>query len=228
MRRLRMFGLLVINKPLGWTSMDVIRRVRRLTNIKKVGHAGTLDPLATGVLLVCVGREATRHIDKLMGLEKEYITTIDLSAFSNTDDAEGEKVAVEVINQPTTSEINAVLQQFIGTIEQVPPHYSAIKVNGKRAYKLARQNKEFELSARPVTIHSIETIKYTWPLLTLKIHCGKGTYIRSLGRDIGTALKTGGYLTQLERTAIGPYTLDKAIDIQELQETPTSFYKTIA
>lgn len=213
-----MHGLLVVNKPLEWTSMDVIRRVRRLTGIKKVGHAGTLDPLATGVLLVCIKREATRHIDQLMGMEKEYITTIDLSAFSTTEDAEGVKTNVEVNTPPTYTEIKSTLQQFIGAIQQIPPRYSAIKISGQRAYKLARQNKEFEIKARTITIHSIELLSYNWPSLTIKILCGKGTYIRSLARDIGIALGTGGYLTKLQRTLIGPYTLEQAVDLENLTE----------
>lgn len=213
-----MTGLLIVNKPLTWTSMDVIRKVRRVTRIKKVGHAGTLDPLATGVLLVCIGREATREIDYLMAEQKEYITTIDLTAFSETDDAEGTLIPVEVVTPPTKDVILSVLKKFIGKQQQTPPKYSALKVNGKRAYKLARTNQEVTMKQRPIIIHNIALISYEWPLLTIRINCGKGTYIRSLGRDIGASLKTGGYLTKLTRTASGNYTIERAFDIANVTE----------
>lgn len=210
-------GLLIVNKPLTWSSMDVIRQIRKLTKIKKVGHAGTLDPLANGVLLVCISREATRHIDKLMTQSKTYEAVIDLSAFSTTDDAEGEKTAITPTHKPSLQAILQVLQNLHGTIMQVPPAYSAIKINGKRAYKLARADKHVHLKPRPVTIDKITVQEYSWPKLAITIQCGKGTYIRSLARDIGKALDTGGYITHLTRTTSGPYTLEKAFDIRTIK-----------
>lgn len=209
-------GLLVVNKPIGYTSMAMIRMVRKLTDIKKVGHAGTLDPLASGVLLVCIGKKATKKINYFMSLEKEYIATINLEAFSETDDAQGALQKIEIKTIPSKKIIEETIQQFIGTYDQIPPAFSAIKVQGVRAYKQARAGKPVELKARPVTIYSINILEYSWPLLTIQVTCAKGTYIRSLARDIGKALTTGGYLTQLTRTRIGPYTLEQAHDITQL------------
>ena len=206
---------LIINKPLNVTSMDVIRVLRRITGIKKIGHAGTLDPLATGVLIICYGK-GTKQISSFMDMTKQYKAEINLSAFSETDDREGELTAVEIKKQPTLKDIENIIPQFIGTIEQMPPKYSALKVKGKRAYDLARQGKEVELQARQVTIDSIDILNYEWPLLTLDIVCGKGTYIRALARDVGTALDTGGYLTKLERSAIGSYTLDESFMLDDI------------
>lgn len=213
-----MNGLLVINKSLHISSMDVIRRIRRLTGIKKVGHAGTLDPLATGVLLVCIG-PATKKIQSLMGLDKTYLTTIDLSAYSETDDAQGPIHPITVAKIPTQQEIEAILPEFLGTIAQVPPRYSAIKINGRAAYKRARNDQEeFTLPPRMVTIDAIKIISYQWPYLTLDIACKTGTYIRSLGKGIGTRLNVGGYLTKLERTSIGPFSSNIALNLDNLIE----------
>lgn len=216
-----MNGLLVINKPLTWTSMDVIRKLRRITGIRKIGHAGTLDPLATGVLLVCIGK-ATKKINGLMATQKEYIADIDLSAFSTTDDAEGELTPVSIKKIPSKQDLEEVLKQFIGTIEQTPPKHSAIKIGGKAAYKWAREGKEVPIASRPVIIDSIEILDYSYPLLKIKVSCGKGTYIRSLARDIGKSLGTGGYLSGLIRTQVGPYTLDEALDIASIDSIPDS------
>lgn len=210
-----MQGLLVINKPYGWTSMNVIRTVRRLSGEQKVGHAGTLDPLATGVLLVCLG-PATKQIEKLMATEKRYLTTFNLSGFSSTDDLEGQVEPYEVNEPPSLAKIQETLAQFVGTIMQTPPRYSAIKLNGVPAYKRAAAGKVFELQPRPITIHALKLVSYDWPNLTLEVHCGKGTYIRSLAHDLGTALKTGGYVAELERTAVGPYTISQATNPQSL------------
>ncbi len=214
-----MNGLIIINKPLTWTSMDVIRKLRRITGIRKIGHAGTLDPLATGVLLVCIGK-ATKKINDLMATQKEYIANIDLSAISNTLDAEGELTPVTITDIPSLGKIEQTLKQFIGTIEQIPPKYSAIKIGGRAAYKWAREGKEVPIASRPVTIDSIEILDYSWPNLKIKVSCGKGTYIRSLARDIGKVLSTGGYLSGLIRTQVGPYNLDEALDIASLDSIP--------
>ena len=204
--------LLIINKPVGCTSMDVIRAVRRLTGIKKVGNAGTLDPLATGILLVCTGKN-TKNISKLTDLPKTYQAIVNLSAFSETDDAEGLIAPVNIVKIPTLDQIKATLENFLGEIEQLPPKYSAIKINGERAYNLARQGKEPELKVRKITITAINLLAYNWPTLEIEVLCSKGTYIRSLARDLGLKLNTGGYLQQLTRTAIGQYTLVQAQEI---------------
>lgn len=210
-------GLLVVDKPLGVSSMDVVRQVRRAGGHCKTGHAGTLDPLATGVLICCLG-QATRAVDQLMGLTKIYETDIDLSAFTNTDDAEGEREPVDVPAAPTVDQVRAALDALTGDIEQTPPAYSAIKVNGQRAYKLARRGDEVALPSRLIRIDAIDLLDYDYPRLRLRITCGKGTYIRSLARQIGAALGTGGYLTALRRTAIGPYTIDRAVALDALPQ----------
>ncbi len=210
-------GLLIVDKPLGWSSMDVCRRVRRAAGNCKVGHAGTLDPLASGVVICCLGK-ATKQVDRLMGLPKVYETAIDLSAFTNTDDREGEREEVHVDIPPTRETIETGLASFIGEVEQTPPAYSAIHINGQRAYKLARQGEDVNIPTRTVRIDAIELLAYDWPNLRLRITCGKGTYIRTIARDLGKALQTGGHLASLRRTAVGPYTVDQAIDEQRLQE----------
>ena len=209
-------GLLVIDKPVGITSMDVIRKVRRLSGVKKVGHAGTLDPLATGVLLVCLGT-ATKKVESLMNTPKKYEVAINLSGFSETDDMEGKIDLVKVDQIPTLSEIKKTLLEFEGVIEQVPPRYSAVKISSQPAYKLARQGKVFELKSKKVTIFSIEVISYEWPNLELKIKCGRGTYIRSLARDLGRKLKTGGLVSKLRRTVVGQYNIELSKKLENLE-----------
>lgn len=213
-------GLLVVDKPLGWSSMDVCRRVRRAAGNCKVGHAGTLDPLATGVVICCLGN-ATKQADQLMGLTKVYETEVDLSAFTNTDDREGEREEVPVDSPPTKELIEAALHKFIGNVEQTPPAYSAIHVNGQRAYKLARKGEEVDIPTRIVRIDSIDLLDYDWPTLRLCITCGKGTYIRTIARDLGEALNTGGHLASLRRTAVGPYTVEQAVGEARLTEPIT-------
>jgi tRNA pseudouridine55 synthase len=208
-------GLLIVDKPLGVSSMDVVRDVRRAAGHAKTGHAGTLDPLATGVLICCLGH-ATRCVDQLMGQTKIYETTIDLTAFSSTDDAEGLLTPVDVATPPDEAAIRAALASLTGHIPQTPPAYSAIKINGQRAYKLARRGDDVQLAPRIVRIDAIDLLHYHWPSLTLRITCGKGTYIRSLARQIGSALATGGYLTSLRRTAIGPYRIEQSTPLAKL------------
>lgn len=214
-----MEGLLVVDKPLGVSSMDVVRRVRRAAGLGrrfKVGHAGTLDPLATGVVVCCLGK-ATRAVEQLMGLTKVYDAVVDLSAFTTTDDREGERQEVAVTQIPDEATVRQVLATFIGEVEQVPPVYSAVHVDGQRAYKLARRGEQPDMPARTVRIDAIELNRYDWPLLDITVTCGRGTYIRSLARDIGVRLGTGGHLASLRRTAVGPYTLDKAITFDRLE-----------
>lgn len=202
-------GLLLIDKPLGTTSTQVVRIVKRLAQRTRTGHAGTLDPLATGLLICCLGR-ATKTVPQLMAMTKQYRTTIDLSAWSTTDDAEGEKTPHTPDAIPDEPQVRTALQKLIGHIEQTPPVYSAIKVQGRRAYDLARKGQKVELKSRIVRIDRIDLLHYAYPHLTLEITCGQGTYIRSLARQIGERICTAGYLTELRRTAIGPYHVDQA------------------
>ena len=213
-------GLLVVDKALGWSSMDVVRRVRRLAGGAKTGHAGTLDPLATGVVVCCLGK-ATRCVPLLMDMTKIYEAQIDLSAFTATDDREGEREEVEVSDRPDEPRLLAAIDCFVGRIEQVPPNFSAIHVNGRRAYKMARQGEQFQLPSRVVRIDAIELLSYAWPLATMRITCGKGTYIRSLARDLGKAIGTGGHLAALRRLAVGAYGLAMAVDVDRLDRLIT-------
>jgi tRNA pseudouridine55 synthase len=220
-------GLLVVDKPLGPTSMDVCRRVKGKLRAGgapkgvKVGHGGTLDPLASGVLVVLVGREATRLCDVIMQGTKVYQTTVDLSQLSTTDDAEGERTMFPVEHPPNITDVRAACAQWTGTVMQRPPIYSAMKVGGRRSYQLAREDKAVELAPRPVRIDAISVLEYEWPMLELRVVCGKGTYIRSLGRDIGSVMGVGGMLTALRREAVGPFTIDKAIPWDALPQPIT-------
>jgi len=216
-RKSALEGLLVVDKPLGWSSMDVVRRVRHAAGFVKTGHAGTLDPLATGVVVCCLGR-ATRAVEALMAQPKRYETVIDLSAFTSTDDREGPRQEVMVERPPTEAEIDEALQGFVGEIEQAPPAYSAIHVEGKRAYDLARAGEQVELPKRVVRVDGIQRLGYAWPELTLAIDCGKGFYVRSLARDLGARLGCGGHLASLRRTAVGEYDLSRAVGPERLME----------
>ncbi len=197
--------------------MDVVRRVRRAAGNCKTGHAGTLDPLATGVVVCCLGR-ATRFVESLMGLTKVYEAGIDLLAFTTTDDREGDRREVPPPGgrPPEWGEIERTLAGFVGEIEQRPPAFSAVHVNGRRAYKLARRGETVEIAARIVRIDAIELLAYEWPVATVRVVCGRGTYIRSLARDLGERLGTGGHLASLRRTAVGAYTLDHAVGEERL------------
>lgn len=206
-------GLIVVDKPIGLSSMDVVRRVRRAAGGCRTGHAGALDPLATGVVICCLGT-ATKHVERLMSLAKTYEAAIDLSAFSTTDDLEGELEPVSVAHPPTRRDIEDVIAGFIGMIEQTPPAHSAVHVGGRRAYELARRGEAVVIDPRPVRIDEIDLLRYDWPALALRVTCGRGTYIRSLARDIGTALHTGGHLTALRRNAVGPYHVEQAHPIE--------------
>ncbi|QDS97818.1 tRNA pseudouridine(55) synthase TruB [Adhaeretor mobilis] len=211
-----MFGILNINKPAGCTSRDVVNRVQRLVKPVKCGHAGTLDPLATGVLVVCLGG-ATRLIEYVQQMPKTYRGTFLLGQSSPSDDVETEITQQENAPRPTLAEIGAALPQFLGTIQQRPPAYSAIKQQGQRAYKLAREGKQVELAARPVTIHSLAIERYDYPELELTIHCGSGTYVRSLGRDLAKSLGTCAVMSQLARTAIGRFAVADGLSLEGLQ-----------
>jgi len=201
-------GILIINKPSGLTSHDVVNRVRRATKIRQVGHTGTLDPMATGVLVVCLG-QATRVSEYLLGHNKAYHATIRLGVETNTYDADGEIVATQEVKVDRAT-LEQALAQFVGEIQQVPPMYSAIKREGQKLYELARRGIEIEREARSVVIRSIELRGYQAPDVTIDVQCSAGTYIRSIAHDLGAALGTGGHLIDLRRTAAGPFTIEQA------------------
>ena len=219
-------GIVLIDKPAGWTSFDVVAKIRgkiRRTYTEqgvkptkrqlKVGHAGTLDPFATGLLVILLG-EATKKATEFLKLDKVYEAEIILGQESTTGDPEGELTAVSD-TKPTTEEVQAVLAAFTGEIRQRPPIFSAIKINGRRAYKLARDGKEVGVPERTVTIHSLELLDYTYPSLKIRTHVGSGTYIRSLAVDIGRALGTGAYCGALRRTRIADWSIDDAEQLNE-------------
>lgn len=210
-----MFGLLNIDKPAGMTSRDVVNRVQRLVRPHKVGHAGTLDPLATGVLVVAVG-QATRLVEYVQQMPKTYQGTFLLGRASDTEDVEGQVVVLDSPRIPAMEEIQAVLPGFLGTIEQRPPAYSALKVAGQAAYKLARRGQAVELAPRPIEIHEITVLRYAYPDLELLVRCGSGTYIRSLGRDLAEELGTAAVMSALRRLAIGPFIVDRSLRLDDL------------
>lgn len=209
-------GLFLIDKPLGVSSFDVIRALRRITRIRKLGHAGTLDPLASGVLPVLANR-ATRLVPFLMGGRKTYVARVRLGVETDSGDAEGEIIAErEVPGELTEAQIRHVCRDFVGQIEQVPPAHSAIRVDGKRAYELARAGEEVNLPARTVDVGSIEVSGFDGQCFEMIVECGKGTYIRSLARDIGAALETGGSLVGLRRSQVGGLSVGNATPLSEL------------
>ncbi len=217
MRKYEEGQVLLINKPLNWTSFDVIRRIRSIINIRKVGHAGTLDPLATGLLIVCTGK-FTKRINEFMAAEKEYTGTITLGATTPTFDKEGEPENFKDTSHLTLTQIQQVTRQFTGTIMQMPPIHSAIKKDGKRAYDLARRGEEVVLEPRKITIREFEITEVTLPVIAFRVVCSTGTYIRSLANDVGAALGTGAYLSSLCRTRIGDFLLQDAMDMEQLNE----------
>ena len=210
-------NVVLINKPLGWTSFDAVKKVRILTGVSKVGHAGTLDPLATGLLIICTGR-FTKKINEYMGLEKEYTGKMTLGATTPTYDLESEPADFKPFASLSTQMIYTATADFTGPILQVPPIHSAIKKEGKRVYELARQGKEVVLEPRPVTIYSFEITHIELPTIDFKVVCSTGTYIRSLVNDFGKALGTGAYLSALCRTRIGSFPLSDALTPEQFRE----------
>lgn len=213
-------GLVVVDKPGGLTSHDVVARVRRLAGTRKVGHAGTLDPMATGVLVLGVDR-ATRLLGHLMLTEKAYEATILLGVATTTDDAEGEVLATATPEQLAGLDAEAVrtaLAAFVGEIQQVPTAVSAIKVDGKRAYQRVREGEEVQLAARAVTVHELVVQEVALPEVRISLRCSSGTYVRAIARDLGAALGVGGHLTALRRTAVGPYDVEVARTLEQLGE----------
>ena len=209
-------GLLNIDKPLGITSHDVVKRIRKVSGVRRVGHAGTLDPLATGALLVSVGR-ATRLSEYLVGQPKSYLATVKLGQVTDTYDADGEIVAQYAVDVPL-ADIKQALPLFRGHIQQRAPIYSAIKRDGQPLYKLARQGKDVTPPLRDVSIYDLQLLSWEEPFLQLKVVCSAGTYIRSLAHDLGEALGCGGHITALRRTAIGEFSSDQSVALSDLVE----------
>jgi tRNA pseudouridine55 synthase len=206
--------VLLINKPIEWTSFDAVRKIRNTIRIKKVGHAGTLDPLATGLLIICTGK-FTKKINEYMAKEKEYTGTFTLGAITPTYDLESQPIDFKPTEGITPEMIRDATNRFTGPILQVPPAHSAIKLEGKRVYELARQGKEVKLEPRPVTITEFEITGIEMPVVSFRVVCSTGTYIRSLANDFGNALGCGAYLSSLCRTRIGEHKLEQAMSIEE-------------
>lgn len=206
-----MDGLLLVDKPLGITSFDVIRRLRRQTGVRKIGHAGTLDPLATGLMLMLFGTGCKQAMS-LTKLDKRYVAQVTLGANSTTGDAEGDKTPI-ADRVPTEEEIREALKDFRGEITQTPSIYSAIKINGQEAYKHARAGRAVEMPSRQVTIYELKLLSYAYPVVSLEAKVSSGTYIRSLAEDIGAKLGTGAFLSRLIRTEVGAYRLTDAIQL---------------
>ena len=210
-------GIIIIDKPQGWTSMDVCAKLRGIFREKRIGHAGTLDPMATGVLPVFIGR-ATRAVEFASESEKEYVAGLKLGVITNTQDTSGEVLEERPV-AITPEELEAALNPFRGDIEQIPPMYSAIKINGKKLYELARKGREVERKPRPVTIHSLTVEGQTGPNeYLLRVRCSKGTYVRTLCHDIGQALGCGGAMSSLRRTMAAGFTLAEAVPLDAVQQ----------
>jgi tRNA pseudouridine55 synthase len=210
--------IIPINKPAGITSHTVVNKLRKFYGIKKIGHAGTLDPFATGVLILLLGRESTKRSDEFMKQDKIYRTKLKLGYISDTYDKDGVIQEYNIQKVPTRSEIESTMASFIGEISQIPPMYSAIKINGKKMYELARKGQTIDIPPRLVNIYNIDILDYTYPYLTLDIACSSGTYIRSLGYDIGMKLGIGAYLEELERSQSGEFNIENCYTLDNLPE----------
>jgi tRNA pseudouridine55 synthase len=210
--------VILLDKPVHWTSFDVIRKLRSILQIKKIGHAGTLDPLATGLLIVCTGA-FTKKINDYMAEEKEYTGSVTLGAVTPTYDKESLPEQVKDYSFVTNEVLEAATKPFIGTIEQMPPMYSAIKKDGVALYELARRGVDVELKTRTVTIQSFELTKIELPVVHFKVVCSTGTYIRSLANDFGAALGCGAYLSELRRTRIGDFKVEDAVSMEEIEKS---------
>lgn len=210
-----MNGLLIVNKPIGPTSHDIVYKIRKWSGERRVGHTGTLDPLASGVLIICLGT-ATRISEYLLHTDKRYTAVIRLGQTTATYDLGSRVIDQRPVNL-TAAEIESALAQFRGTITQTPPTYSAVQVNGKRAYDMARRGEDVDLKAREVTIHELKVVEWKSPDLTIDIFCSSGTYIRSIAHDLGQALGCGGHIVSLTRTATGPFTIADAHPLSDLQ-----------
>ncbi len=213
-------SVLLINKDLDWTSFDVVAKVRNITRAKKVGHAGTLDPLATGLLILCLGK-ATKTIDQYQGLEKTYSGKFKIGATTKTDDSEADEENISDTEHITKESLLEAAGKLTGKLEQIPPMYSAKKVKGQKLYELARKNITVELKPSQIEVYKFEIIEFDNPYVSFRIVCSKGTYIRALARDLGQMIGTGAYLASLHRDAIGTFHSDKALTIKEFQELAT-------
>lgn len=216
-----MEGIFAVNKPSGMTSHDVVAIVRKKTGVKRVGHGGTLDPMATGVLVIAVGRENTKLLNQYVKGEKEYIAEVFLGAKSDTYDAEGKIENVNAKIKPDIDEINKLIKLFVGKISQIPPVFSSVKIKGIPAHRRVRKGEKIELKAREVIVKSIEILGYSYPTLRLKISTGPGVYIRSIANDLGEKLGTGGYLKSLIRTRVGKFNLKDAKSMREFADLKT-------
>ncbi|MDI6839523.1 MAG: tRNA pseudouridine(55) synthase TruB [bacterium] len=205
-----MHGLLLINKPIHWTSFDVVKYIRKILGLRRVGHTGTLDPSASGLLILCLGK-STKLVPYLMDMEKEYEAIIKLGETRTTDDVSGKLICKSYISNISEIRIRKMLQEFVGEILQVPPMYSALKLDGKPLYKMAREGKTVKRPPRKVRINQIELLSYSYPLLKVRVMCGKGTYIRALARDLGDKLGCGACIESLTRTRIGEFNLSQAV-----------------
>lgn len=208
--------VLLLDKPLTWTSFDVVRKVKNALRIKKIGHAGTLDPLATGLLILCTGRK-TKDIDQIQAQEKEYAGTFRLGETTPSFDMETAVDMARPYAHLTAEQIEAAAQQFLGFIEQTPPLFSAVKIDGKRAYELARNGQEAVIKSKTVEIKSFELTRIALPEVDFRLTCSKGTYVRSLARDLGVALGCGAHLTRLVRTRIGEYRVEDAFSLEAIE-----------
>lgn len=209
--------VLLLDKPLKWTSFDMIKKVRALTEVCKVGHAGTLDPLATGLLIICTGK-CTKEINDYMGMVKEYTGSMILGATTVTYDLESAPENFKSIEHITAEQIQEATKQFTGEISQIPPQHSAVKVDGKRVYKLARKGIEVKIEPRQITIYSFEITRIELPEIDFKVVCSTGTYIRSLVKDFGAALEVGAYMSALRRIKIGDFDVSQAMQWKDLED----------
>ncbi len=219
--------VLLIDKPSGWTSFDVVNKLRRAAGGLKMGHAGTLDPIATGLLIICTGRKR-KEIDRFVGLDKEYIAEMRLGIRTPSFDSETEPVEERSTEGVTEQKVRDIVREFIGPQMQMPPMWSAVKVGGKRLYALARKGIDIERPARPIVVHELELVECAVPRLVIRVACSKGTYVRSLVNDIGMRLGCGACLTALRRTRIGPYSVDDASGIvQAVAHLEGSFARSL-
>jgi len=211
-------GFLLVKKPKNITSHDVVDRLRKISGIKKIGHSGTLDPFATGLLILGIGKGATKKLSRFLKADKEYIGLLKLGAVSDTFDKTGKILEKEKIKKPTKDEVKKVLESFLGEINQTPPLFSAQKIKGKPLYRLARKGIKIKPRAKKVKVNKIEILNYSFPYLKIKVKCSSGTYIRSLANDIGKTLGCGAYLEELKRTKIGSYSLEKAVELSKINK----------
>jgi tRNA pseudouridine55 synthase len=223
-----MAGFILIDKQTDWTSHDVVSRMRKLTNIRKIGHAGTLDPFATGLLIVAIERAATKRIDEFHKYEKTYVTTMRFGATSDTRDKTGVITSSEIKKEISENDVKEVLSTFQGEQEQIPPMYSAKKVGGKKLYELARKGIEVERKPSVITIHDIRLLDFDGDTAEIEVTCSTGTYIRTLCHDIGQKLGVGAYCEELRRTSIGPYSVENAIWPESLEDIEKHLFLDIA